>query len=213
MTMTRTEALAQLTTPGSPHELQAMTINNVPCRVFANAPESLRELVSDNVSDETFVVYQDERYTFAQMYQQACRLATCLQDQYGVVKGDRVAISMRNYPEWIVAFTAATSIGAIAVAMNAWWEAEEIEEGLNDCEAKVILADTERLARLAQVIDRVDVEVIAVRADSDNTLGRDFNSLIESQPENCPMPEVDVSAQQRRREQQVQGGTRTTSPW
>ncbi len=192
MTLTRQQALAELTAPGLPHELQPLTINNIPCRVFANAPKSLRELFAENVSDATFMVYEDERYSFADIYSRACRLATCLVDQYGIEKGDRVAISMRNYPEWVIGFTAATSIGAIAVAMNAWWESEEIAEGLQDCGAKVILADQERLERLAEVIDQVDLQVIAVRAGSDNTLGVDFDELLSRQAEDCPMPDVEV---------------------
>ncbi|MCR9261142.1 MAG: acyl--CoA ligase [Pseudomonadaceae bacterium] len=192
MTLTRKEALAQLTAPGQPHELQPLTINNVPCRVFANAPQSLRELFADNVSDATFMVYEDERYTFAQMYTQASQLATALVNQYDVSKGDRVAISMRNYPEWVVGFTAATSIGAIAVAMNAWWESHEIAEGLNDCGAKVILADRERLERLGSIIDQVDVQVIAVRPGDGDHPGTDIKEVLAQQPADCQMPEVEV---------------------
>lgn len=192
MTLTRKEALAQLTAPGQPHELQPLTINNVPCRVFANAPQSLRELFADNVSDATFMVYEDERYTFAQMYTQASQLATALVNQYDVSKGDRVAISMRNYPEWVVGFTAATSIGAIAVAMNAWWESHEIAEGLNDCGAKVILADRERLERLGSIMDQVDVQVIAVRPGDGDHPGTDIKEVLAQQPADCQMPEVEV---------------------
>ncbi len=190
--LTRSEALARLTAPGQPYELQPMNIREVPCRVFVNAPNSLRELYADNVSDATFVVYQNERYSFAEMYQMAARLATCLQDVYSIQKGDRIAICMRNYPEWIVAFTAATSIGAIAVAMNAWWGAEELEMGLNDCGAKVILADQERLQRLAQVIHNVEVDVIAVRPDQAVHIGRAFEDVITIAANNQHMPAVEV---------------------
>ncbi|XOV84476.1 MAG: class I adenylate-forming enzyme family protein [bacterium] len=192
MTLTRQEALAKLTAPGMPHEIVPLTINNVPCRVFANAPRSLRELFADNVSDATFMVYEEERYSFAQMYTRACQLATALVNEYGVGKGDRVAISMRNYPEWVIGFTAATSIGAIAVAMNAWWESDEIAEGLKDCEAKVILADKERLQRLNSIKDQVDVQIIAVRPGEEDHPGRDIKDLLAAQRDDCPMPEVDV---------------------
>lgn len=192
MPMTRAEALAQLTATGQPHELAELTINNVPCRTFKNAPRSLRELIADNVSDETFVVFQNERYTFADMYSLACRLATCLQEQYGVTKGDRIAISMRNYPEWVVGFTAATSLGAIAVAMNAWWQTDEIEMGLQDCGAKVILADQERLDRLAHCHGKLDVAIIAVRPNASNSLGKEFRALLEAYADDTSMPIVDV---------------------
>jgi len=193
MTPTRQEALASLTATGEPYELGAKTINDVPCRVFVNAPISLRELVAANASDETFVVYEDERYTFADIYRLASRLATCLQQDYGVQKGDRIAISMRNYPEWIVGFTAATSIGAIAVAMNAWWEADELLMGLADCGAKVIMADPERLARLQQVEDEITTAVLAVRPATPPTLGKSFADAIAPYPLDQPMPDVDIN--------------------
>ena len=163
--LTRKDALAQLTAKGMDYEISEQLIDDVPIRTFVNAPRSLRQLFADTRSDETFFVYEDERYTFNEMYQLAAKLATQLKEKYGVVKGDRVAISMRNYPEWVAAFMASTSIGAIAVAMNAWWESDEIAQGLEDCGAKVMLADQERLDRLAQ-IEGLTIEVIAVRPKS-----------------------------------------------
>ena len=99
------------------------------------------------MSDQTFIVYDDERLSFREAHAQAARIAHLLVNDYGVAKGDRVAISMRNYPEWMLAFSAATSIGAIAVALNALWQPDELEYALNDCGAKVLLADQERLDR------------------------------------------------------------------
>ena len=192
--LTRAAALKQLTAAGQNYELGEKVINDVPCRIFVNAPRSLRELFADNVSDETFIVYQDERLTFAETYIHASRLATCLVNTYGVGKGDRVAISMRNYPEWIIAFTAVTSIGAIAVAMNAWWEAEEIEMGLNDCGAKVMFADPERLARLQQCSDKLEVQVIGVRSQLAQVPynGTTYEALMIEYEQIHTMPEVDV---------------------
>ena len=188
--LTRKDALAQLTAKGMDYEISEQLIDDVPIRTFVNAPRSLRQLFADTRSDETFFVYEDERYTFNEMYQLAAKLATQLKEKYGVVKGDRVAISMRNYPEWVAAFMASTSIGAIAVAMNAWWESDEIAQGLEDCGAKVMLADQERLDRLAQ-IEGLTTEVIAVRPQSSEYLGTEFNELL-SDLTNIEMPDVDV---------------------
>ena len=188
--LTRKEALAQLTAKGKDYELSEALINGVPIRTFVNAPRSLRQLFADTRSDETFFVYEDERYTFNEMYQLAAKLAHQLQDKYGVTKGDRVAISMRNYPEWVATFMASTSIGAIAVAMNAWWESEEIAEGLKDCGAKVMLADQERLNRLTQIA-QLETEIIAVRPKSPDHIGREFNELL-AELGSVEMPEVEV---------------------
>ena len=39
---------------------------------------------------------------------------------------------MRNYPEWIAAFVAITSVGAIVVPLNAWWVTDEMVYALQD---------------------------------------------------------------------------------
>ena len=161
--VTRSDAIAQLTAPGEPFELGIAELYGRECRTFKNAPPTLRELFEEARSDETFIVYENERYSFEESYQSACNIAALLVSDYGIKKGDRVAISMRNYPEWITAFMAVTSIGGIAVAMNALWLSEEMEYGLTDSGVRVLFADQERLDRLAGCSDALSVEVIAVR--------------------------------------------------
>jgi long-chain acyl-CoA synthetase len=161
--ISRQEAIARLTAPGQPYELVPVELNGYVCRAFRNAPPTLRELYERTRSDATFLVYENERYTFEDVYRRASRIAALLVERYGVGKGDRVAISMRNYPEWVMAFNAVTSIGAIAVAMNALWQAEEVEYGLKDSGAKVLFADQERLERIAACSADLDIEIIAVR--------------------------------------------------
>ena len=77
--------------------------------------------------DAVFLVYEDERWTFAEFASKVDALAAALVDRYKIAKGDRVAIGMRNYPEWVVAFSAITSIGAISVSLNAWWTTDELD--------------------------------------------------------------------------------------
>ena len=166
--LSRQEALAQLTAAGQPYELETKPHYGEPCRIFKNAPESLRALYEAARSDETFIVYRGERLSFEETWQQAARLATLLA-QHGVGKGDRVAISMRNYPEWILAFMAATSLGAIAVAMNALWQSDELAYGLADSAPKAFLIDEERLERLKAVQDRdPEMAVFTVRAEAEH---------------------------------------------
>lgn len=161
--MNRTEALAQLTATGQPFELTEVVQYGDTCRAFLNAPVSLRQLYDDARSDAEFIVYEDERLTFEDAWQRAAALAALLQ-AHGVGKGDRVAISMRNYPEWIIGFMATTSLGGIAVAMNALWQAEEMAYALRDAEPKVLLADAERVHTLQQIDERpADLVVFAVR--------------------------------------------------
>ena len=127
--MDRLEALATLTAARAPYELVDVELYGQRCRAFKNAPPTLRALFEQNRSDLPFLVYEQERSTFEEAWRHAARIATVLRDDYGIEKGDRVAISMRNYPEWITAFTAITSLGGIAVAMNALWQPDEMAYG------------------------------------------------------------------------------------
>jgi long-chain acyl-CoA synthetase len=161
--MTRDEVVAELTGPGQSHALERVLVGETPVRAFRNAPRSLGQLFADTRSDQGFIVYEDERWTFDEAWRDAARIAELLARDYGVGKGDRVGISMRNFPEWILAFTAVTSLGAIAVAMNALWRPEEMEYGLRDSGAKVLFADQERLDRLAECSSDLEIQVIAVR--------------------------------------------------
>ena len=95
---TRKEALAILTAPGQPFELTTLEIGGYPRKVFVNAPPTLREMFAAAVSDATFLVYGDERLTFAEVARDAAALASVLVTRFGVGKGDRVAFSMRNFP-------------------------------------------------------------------------------------------------------------------
>ena len=160
----RLGAIAALTAPGMDYEIVPGEVWGRSCRMFKNTPPTLRDLYQSASSDETFLVFEEERYTFAETNDRVAQVANILVDRFGVQKGDRVAISMRNFPEWIFAFNAATSIGAIAVAMNSLWTSEEMAFGLKDSGAKVLFADQERLERLATIRENLDLDVITVRA-------------------------------------------------
>ena len=161
--ISREQAIAVATAPGQPHELIDESIDGRPLRIFKNAPPSLRALFESTASELPFLSYEDERYSFAQAWAAAARIGQVLVHGCGVRHGDRVAIAMRNYPEWIFAFTAITSIGAVAVAVNAHWSAEEMAYALADSGTKVLLADAERLDRWSKGPVTPGLQVLAVR--------------------------------------------------
>jgi long-chain acyl-CoA synthetase len=142
-----------------PFEIETVEIRGVPTKVFAHAPVSLRAVwdASSAHRDATYLVYEDERLTFAEVHRQVRTLAAWLA-QRGVQQGDRVAISMRNYPEWAVAFWATQGLGGVAVPLNAWWTGPELAYGLADSGARVAIVDDERDARLASHLGDTSVE-------------------------------------------------------
>jgi acyl-CoA synthetase (AMP-forming)/AMP-acid ligase II len=163
-------ARAALTAPGSRFEMATVDIGGVPTRVWKNAPPSLPALFAaaqGGYGQREFVVHEGERVTYDAAGRAIAALAAYLRGA-GVTKGDRVALAMRNLPEWPVAFFAATAIGSIAVPLNAWWTGPELEYALRDSGARVLIVDAERHQRLAPwyrdlpVLDRV----IVARADA-----------------------------------------------
>ena len=150
MAMSLIEATATLTAPGQMFEVGEENIRGMPTKVWKLAPPSLRAVLelSRGHGDQTFLVYEDERTTFAEHFGVAAHLARRLTDDYGVAKGDRVAIAMRNFPEWVLAFWAAAMAGAVVVPLNAWWTGDELAYGLADSGATVLFADGEREERL-----------------------------------------------------------------
>ena len=128
------EVQAALTAPGEPFEMVETTVRGVPTRVWKNAPRSLGAILAQSrgYGELDFLVYEDEHWSFERHYRAAATLATQLVSRCGVRRGDRVAVVMRNLPEWSVAFWAAAAAGAVVVPLNAWWTGPELAYGLRD---------------------------------------------------------------------------------
>lgn len=158
------EAVAQLIAPGQPFELDTVEIGGHEYKNFARLPANLGEYFQFMLAhgDKEFAVYLDERYTFAQGYQHSAEFAAALQKKYAIGKGDRVAILSRNNPQWLMSFIGSTAMGAVAVPMNSWWTTEELDYGLEDSGAKVVVADRERIERLTPLVEKLGLQIISV---------------------------------------------------
>lgn len=201
MAVNRHEALLSLTAPGEAYELiEVEMFANRRARVFKNAPLTLPDIYATTRSDLPFLVYEGERLTFEETWLRSCALAHALAHRVGIEKGDRVAIAMRNFPEWVIAFNAITSIGAIAVAMNALWQTNEMEFGLRDSGARFLFADAERLERLSTLdAAALGLSICCVRAGDTLPVGvTAFSELVRApypdiMPERVVFPDDDAT--------------------
>ncbi len=155
------------------------------------SPGSLRDVwaLAAGHADKDYLVYQDERWTYAEAIEEVNRIANWLSAN-GVKQHDRVAIAMRNYPEWMMSYWAAVSMGAVVVGVNAWWVAEELKFGLTDSQPKVFICDRERLERFSEIReDFPDTIVATVRVDDVPAWARPWSEVLASEPK---MPEVSI---------------------
>ena len=187
------QAWQQLIGPGQPFEIETATVGGVPLRSFRHAPPSLREiwLSTAGYADRDYLVFEGERCSYAEAHVFTASIAQWLHRE-GVRPGDRVAIAMRNFPEWMLAYWAVTSMGAVVVGMNAWWVAQEMAFALEDSAPLVLICDRERLQRFTELRERFPaVKVVAVRLQDDAPAwATDWIEVINAPPE---LPTVSIA--------------------
>ena len=186
------EACAAVCAPGSRFEITKTEVLGRPTKVFAGTPPNVRALFgAASTRTDDFIVFEHERWTMPQVLELAGQIGHLLVNDLGVEHGDRVAIAMRNYPEWIAAFAAITAVGAVVVPMNAWWVTDELVFAVDDSGSKVVIADTERLARLQAAPDgAIDATIVVARADGELPDG--VLDLDEALTDGATMPEVAI---------------------
>jgi long-chain acyl-CoA synthetase len=195
--MSIAQADEQLTAPGQLFETCEIDAPGIRTTVWKNCPPTLRDIlsISRGYGEVDFIVYEDERLTFEQHFRTSAHLAGILRDRFGIRAGDRVAIAMRNLPEWSLAFWAATVAGAVAVPLNAWWTGEELHYGLADSGTRVVLCDEERADRLTDYLMYLpDIHAVVVaRAGRDLPIGMlRFEEVVGEVPPVVELPTTEL---------------------
>ena len=177
------EIESRLTASGGPFEIVRESVLGEPMAVFRERPRSLRALLagSGGLGDAEYLVCDDgRRIGYAEHLRLVASVARALRERFGVGPGDRVAILAANSPEWILAFWATTSLGAIAVGLNGWWVRDEIRYGLDDCEPRLLIGDRRRLARIAG--DRLGFPVVEIESQFESLAGFDRAAPLPEDP-------------------------------
>lgn len=187
---------AGLSDPTDPWAIDTVEIGDRRVRVFRSAPATLRDvwLASAAHADRTFLVYDDERWTYAEAHRRVAALADRWVRVDGVRQGDRIAIACRNHPEWAMAFWATVSIGAVAVPLNAWWTGPELAYGLEHSGSVVLVADDERLERVEPHLGSTAVRsIVTVRTDRTIPGSVTFESASTTEGSSPSLPAADIA--------------------
>jgi long-chain acyl-CoA synthetase len=188
------EAIAAIAAPGQPLEVVERVTNGVTNRVFKNAPATVRDFFATSRGlDSTFLVYEDEEWSFDGVMKEVDALSYALVHHYGIKVGDRVGIAMRNLPEWVVSFAAILSVGAISVSLNAWWTEDELDYAIHDSGLSLLIADSERISRAGGICQRAGVLILGVRLDELQPHGPGVELWNDVVVRGATMPEVALS--------------------
>jgi long-chain acyl-CoA synthetase len=154
----------QLTGAGAPFERITVEVHGHNYLAYRNAFPNLPALINAGRAHgpREFMVYENERWTFDRFFQQVDALAANLQHQLGVKAGDRVAIAMRNRPEWAVAFAAISLVGAVPAPLNSYGLHDELMANLVDLQPKLLICDPERFARVQNDLAALSCKAMVV---------------------------------------------------
>lgn len=126
--------------------------------------------VCERYADLDLIVYEGRRLSYAQAAQQSALLARGLLAN-GISKGSRIGLLMPNSPDFVVAWFAASRIGAIIVPINTFYKAKELAFVLHHADIEVLLTadkllNNDYLERLEQCIPALGSRTVAASAQT-----------------------------------------------
>ncbi len=157
----------EITAAGGLFEMAEVELDGMQYRAYVHAPKTLLEVfeAARGHGDLEFMVYEGQRYSYSDFFREVDALAAALQCDYKIAQGDRVAIAMRNNPQWAIAYAAITLIGAIVVPVNSWGKTDELRYALSDSGSKLLVCDAPRLALIEESLPALGIRALLVGAD------------------------------------------------
>jgi long-chain acyl-CoA synthetase len=154
----------EITSTGGLFEMEDVRLDGHDYRAYKHAPKTLLEVLDGarGHGELEFLVYEGRRYSYQAFFEQVDALVAALQQDYGVTKADRIAIAMRNNPAWVIAYSAITYLGAVAVPVNSWGKSEELRYALDDSASKLLICDAPRLALVESQLPEMGVTAFLV---------------------------------------------------
>ena len=131
-------------------------------------PLSFLERSAIAFPDKTAILHGERSMTYREMADMTTRVARALK-AHGVGPGDRVAFLCPNIPEMLIAHFAVPLLGAVLVAVNTRLSPEEIRYVLDHSGAKVLVGDSELLAKLDNLVSRLETVEQVISIDETGT--------------------------------------------
>jgi len=148
------------------------------------SPGILVEKYAVETPDRMAILFEDQRYTYAQFNARASQVANAL-TALGAQAGDTIALLMDNRPEYVMALTGANKLGITSALINTHVTGHQLEHALKICDPQWILVGSEHVHSLEEVAATLPVPRDRVLVWSEGEVksfdgGRDFNPLVDA---------------------------------
>ena len=147
--------------------------------------------------DKEALVFRDQRLTYRQLGEKVDRLAEAF-TRLGIKKGDKVAVDLPNWPEFVFCYFAITRIGAVMVMVNTRYRSSEVRHILRDSDSIAVVVPVEfdsfrYLPMMRELRPELPLlrHVIAVGECSDSDDALRFDRLLEDSSGN-PVVEAQI---------------------
>ncbi|WP_101756977.1 class I adenylate-forming enzyme family protein [Oceanicoccus sp. KOV_DT_Chl] len=191
-------SITQLTQAGAPYHIVERELSGQSYRVYEQTPNSVKALldVARAHGDAVFINYNGDEWSFNRFFQQVDSIGYQLVNRYQVKPGDRIAIAMRNFPEWMTSYAAVVSLGAIVVPLNSWGQKDELAYGLSDAGATVVFCDQQRYDFIADDLATLSIKAVVVRSEQplDNPQAETLEQFLAN-ADNVALPAFDVGGE------------------
>jgi len=166
-------------------------------------PLLIKNLLSNSIvrSSEQEIIYRDHmRYTYKDLHSRIAKLAGAL-TELGVKQGDTVAVMDFDSNRYLECYFAVPMMGAILHTVHIRLSPEQILYTINHAEDDVIIVNSELLALLEPVKDKIKTvkKIILIRENNNNfetsiAFDSDYETMLENRNSDFDFPDFDENA-------------------
>src|SRR5690348_16006316 len=109
--------------------------------------------VAKNNLKKPVLFWGDEEFSYEQLWSQSLWLSGELKEKFGVKPGDRIALWLKNCPQFVSALFGVLQAGAVVTPINNFLKPDEMKFILSDAGIDVVITDstmTEAAEKLAE---------------------------------------------------------------
>jgi crotonobetaine/carnitine-CoA ligase len=124
------------------------------------------------LKDRVFLFFKDEKVTYEQLDYLSSKFANGFRDM-GIQKDDKIAIMMKNHPNFLYAWFGSAKLGAVEVPINTAYKGDLLRHIIDNSDSKILIIDGDMLDRLLLIKDELTkLEQIICHGEIDKNISK-----------------------------------------